>query len=41
MTSDMSPPKPAGRRLGERLAYIRDLLRELIVRDLKIRYKRS
>jgi lipopolysaccharide transport system permease protein len=37
----MSPPKPAGRRLGERLAYIRDLLRELIVRDLKIRYKRS
>ena len=41
MTPDLSPPKPARRRLGERLVYIRDLLRELIVRDLKIRYKRS
>jgi lipopolysaccharide transport system permease protein len=41
MRSNPSPPKPARCRLGERLAYFRDLLRELIVRDLKIRYKRS
>lgn len=51
MTTDTPSPSPspslspslraAGRRLGRRVVYIRDLLRELILRDLRIRYKRS
>ena len=26
---------------GQRLAYLRDLLREMVIRDMKLRYKRS
>ena len=33
--------KQHGRRLGERLIYTRDVLYELVSRDLKVRYKRS
>jgi len=41
MTTNVGSRKPTKRRLGEKIIYIRDLLRELILRDLKIRYKRS
>jgi lipopolysaccharide transport system permease protein len=41
MTSDVSSREPTKRRLAQQVIYIRDLLRELILRDLKIRYKRS
>ena len=41
MTSDVPSRGSRKRRLGHRIIYIRDLLRELILRDLKIRYKRS
>ena len=40
-TSYTSSLRSAGRRLGQQVIYIRDLLRELVLRDLKIRYKRS
>jgi lipopolysaccharide transport system permease protein len=41
MTTHVSSREPTKRRFGEQIIYIRDLLRELILRDLKIRYKRS
>jgi lipopolysaccharide transport system permease protein len=40
-TTHASSLRSGGRRLGRRVIYIRDLLRELVLRDLKIRYKRS
>lgn len=41
MASDPAGGRAARRRPGRQIAYIRDLLRELVLRDVKIRYKRS
>ena len=37
----LAPKAEAASRSISRISYVRDLLRELIIRDLKIRYKRS